>query len=74
MGEGLKKSSATLSVDFAHEYPGFSESVLALEALSDHIADHDVVIVKAEFSQILKIVDELGLGIDSRFAYINPDN
>ncbi|WP_277915031.1 MafI family immunity protein [Erwinia billingiae] len=52
---------------------GFSENVLAFETLCDHIADHDVVISHDEYMQVLKIVDDLGLEIDSRYNYINPE-
>nr|WP_269841971.1 MafI family immunity protein [Enterobacter asburiae] len=49
------------------------ENVLAFETLCDHIADHDVVISKDEYTQVLKIATDLGLEIDSRYTYINPE-
>ncbi|MEN4888927.1 MafI family immunity protein [Erwinia billingiae] len=72
-GEGLKDRLDPSLVDFALEYIGFSENVLAFETLCDHIADHDVAISHDEYMQVLKIVDDLGLEIDSRYNYINPE-
>lgn len=72
-GEGLKDRLDPSLVDFALEYIGFSENVLAFETLCDHIADHDVVISRDEYMQVLKIVNDLGLEIDGRYKYINPD-
>ena len=72
-GEGLKDRLDPSLVDFALEYIGFSENVLAFETLCDHIADHDVVISHDEYMQVLKIVNDLGLEIDGRYNYINPD-
>ncbi|MFP2469241.1 MafI family immunity protein [Pseudescherichia vulneris] len=71
-GEGLKDRLYPSLIDFALEYIGFSENVLAFETLCDHIADHDVVISHDEYMQVLKIVDDLGLEIDSRYNFINP--
>lgn len=72
-GEGLKNRLEPSLVDFALDYLGFSENILAFETLCDHIADYDVVISKDEYTQVLKIVNYLGLEIDSRYTYINPD-
>ena len=72
-GEGLKDRLDPSLVDFALEYIGFSENVLAFETLCDHIADLDVVISHDEYMQVLKIVNDLGLEIDSRYNYINPE-
>ncbi|MFS9435519.1 MafI family immunity protein [Citrobacter sp. C348] len=73
LGEGLKDRLDPSLVDFALDYIGFSESVLAFETLCDHIADYDVVISKDEYTQVLKIANDLGLEIDSRYTYINPE-
>ena len=73
LGEGLKDRLDPSLVDFDLEYIGFSENVLAFETLCDHIADHDVVISKDEYIQVLKIANDLGLEIDSRYTYINPE-
>ena len=72
-GEGLKSRLDPSLVDFALGYLGFSENVLAFETLCDHIADHDVVISKDEYKQVLKIANDLGLEIDSRYTYLNPE-
>ena len=72
-GEGLKSRLDPSLVYFALGYLGFSENVLAFETLCDHIADHDVVISKDEYTQVLKIATDLGLEIDSRYTYINPE-
>ncbi|EHF8233657.1 MULTISPECIES: MafI family immunity protein [Enterobacter] len=72
-GEGLKGRLEPSLVDFALDYLGFSEIVLAFETLCDHIADNDVAISKEEYLQVLKISNDLGLKIDSRYTYINPE-
>ncbi|BBJ68937.1 MULTISPECIES: MafI family immunity protein [Enterobacter] len=73
LGEGLKDRLDPSLVDFALDYIGFSENVLAFETLCDHIADFDVVISRDEYTQVLKIANDLGLEIDSRYTYINPE-
>ncbi|AWH87803.1 MULTISPECIES: MafI family immunity protein [Limnobaculum] len=73
LGNGLKNRLDPTLIDFALEYIEFSEVVLAFETLCDHIADYDVVISKDEYSQIIKIANELGLEIDDRYTYINPE-
>lgn len=73
LGEGLKGRLDPSLVDFALEYIEFSENVLAFETLCDYVADHDVVISKDEYTQVLKIANDLGLEIDSRYTYINPE-
>ena len=72
-GEGLKGRLEPSLVDFALDYLAFSEIVLAFETLCDHIADNDVAISKEEYLQVLKISNDLGLKIDSRYTYINPE-
>ncbi|WP_374258627.1 MafI family immunity protein [Yokenella regensburgei] len=73
LGEGLKDRLDPSLVDFALDYIWFSENVLAFETLCDHIADYDVVISKDEYTKVLKIANDLGLEIDSRYTYINPE-
>lgn len=73
LGEGLKDRLDPSLVDFALEYIGFSENILAFETICDHIADLDVVISKDEYAKILKIANGFGLEIDSRYTYINPE-
>ncbi|EHG7610646.1 MafI family immunity protein [Citrobacter sp. Cs237] len=72
-GEGLKDRLEPSLVDFALGYLGFSENILAFETLCDHITDYDVVISKDEYTQVIKIVNYLGLEIVSRYTYINPE-
>ena len=73
LGEGLKDRLDPSLIDFALEYIGFSENILAFEMICDHIADHDVVITKDEYYQIIKIANDFGLEIDNRYTYINPE-
>lgn len=73
LGEGLKDRLDPSLVDFSIDYIRFSENVLAFETLCDHIAGHDVMISKEEYMQILKIANDLGLEIDNRYTYINPE-
>lgn len=73
LGEGLKDRLDPSLIDFALEYIGFSENILAFETICDHIAEHDIVITKDEYSQILKIANDFGLEIDNRYTYINPE-
>lgn len=70
-GEGLKDRLEPSLVNFALEYIRFSESILAFETLCDYITDYDIVISKNEYTQLLKISNQLGLGIDSRYIYLN---
>lgn len=73
LGEGLKDRLDPSLIDFALDYIEFSESILAFETLCDHIADHDVVISNNEYTQVLKIANDLGLEINNRYTYINPE-
>ncbi|EKS6646090.1 MafI family immunity protein [Enterobacter hormaechei] len=73
LGEGLKDRLDPSMVDFALDYIGFSENILAFETLCDHIGDHDVVISKCEYAQIIEIANYLNLEINSRYTYINPE-
>ncbi len=72
LGEELKGRLEPSMVDYALEYIGYSESVLALETLCDYIGDYDVLITFDEYSKILSLVDELGLEVSARYIYINP--
>ncbi|UNK22924.1 MafI family immunity protein [Yersinia intermedia] len=73
LGEGLKDRLDPSLIYFALDYIEFSESILAFETLCDHIADHDVVISNNEYTQVLKIANDLGLEINNRYTYINPE-
>ncbi|WP_254629620.1 MafI family immunity protein [Enterobacter chuandaensis] len=46
---------------------------MAFETLCNHVADPGVVISKDEYTQILKIANDLGLEIDSRYKNIKPE-
>lgn len=73
LGEGLKDRLEPSIVDFAIDCISFSENVLAFETLCDHIADHEIMISKDEYAQVLRIANALHLEIDSRYTYINPE-
>lgn len=73
LGNGLKDRLEPSLVDYDLEYIDHSENVLAFETLCDHIADYDVVITKDEYKQVLLIAEDLGLEIDNRYQYINPE-
>lgn len=73
LGEGLKDRLEPSIVDFALDYINYSESTLAFETLCDHIADHDVKISTDEYGKVILIANNLGLAIDSRYTYINPE-
>ncbi|MFV0548470.1 MAG: MafI family immunity protein [Limnobaculum xujianqingii] len=73
LGDGLKDRLRPELINMAIEYIEFSEIVLAFETLCDHIADYDVVINNDEYSKIIKIANELGLEMDDRYTYINPE-
>ncbi|WP_272948261.1 MafI family immunity protein [Trabulsiella odontotermitis] len=47
---------------------------MAFKTLCDHLADHDVVISKDEYTQLLKMANNLGLKSDNRYTYIDPEN
>ena len=73
IGEGLKDRIDHSTIDFALDYIGYAESVLAFETLCDHIADYDVTIKTNEYTEIIQIANELKLKIDNRYLYINPN-
>jgi hypothetical protein len=73
LGEGLKDRLDPSLIDFALEYIDFSEDVVAFETLCDHIADYGVLVSRDEYKRIIDIASALGLAIDNRYSYINPD-
>jgi len=72
-GEGVKDRLDPEIVDYDLDYIRHAESTLAFETLCDHIANYDVLITKDEYEQIVYIAKELGLELDSRYLYINPE-
>jgi len=72
-GEGLKGRLDPALIDFALGYISHSEVILAFETLCDYIADYEIKIRRNEYQKILDIVNSLGLEINSRYTYINPE-
>jgi len=72
-GEGLKDRLDPSLIDFALDYISHSEVILAFETICDYIADYEIKIRKDEYQKIIDIVNNLGLEIDSRYTYINPE-
>ena len=72
-GEGLKGRLDSSLIDFALDYINYSESILAFETLCDYIADHGVIISADEYGKVIFIANNLGLAIDGRYTYINPE-
>lgn len=72
-GDSLKDRIDPDLIDYALDYINHSENVLAFETLCDHIADFNVKISEDEYNIVLHIVDTLGLDLDNRFLYINPN-
>ena len=72
-GNSLKDRIDPELIDYALDYINHSENVLAFETLCDHIADFDVKISEDEYNIVLHFVDILGLDLDNRFLYINPN-
>lgn len=72
-GDSLKDRIDPELIDYALDYINHSENVLAFETLCDHIADFDVKISEDEYNIVLHFVDILGLDLDNRFLYINPN-
>ncbi|MCX8747729.1 MafI family immunity protein [Snodgrassella sp. B3800] len=72
-GNSLKDRIDPELIDYALDYINHSENVLAFETLCDYIADFDVKISEDEYNKVLHIVDLLGLDLDNRFLYINPN-
>lgn len=73
LGESLKDRLDPSIIDFALDYINYSESILAFETLCDHIADHGVKISPDEYGKVILIANTLGLAIDSRYTYIDPE-
>lgn len=72
-GDSLKDRIDPELIDYALDYINHSENVLAFETLCDYIADFNVKIIEDEYNKVLHIVDLLGLDLDNRFLYINPN-
>ncbi|KES15476.1 hypothetical protein GASC598I20_004770 [Gilliamella apicola SCGC AB-598-I20] len=73
LGNSIKDRLDPELVDYALDYINHSENVLAFETLCDYIADFDVKISENEYQKVLHIVDLLGLDLDNRYLYINPN-
>ncbi|WP_297202695.1 MafI family immunity protein [uncultured Pluralibacter sp.] len=73
LGEGLKDRLDPSIIDFALDYINYSESPLSFETLCDYIADYNVKVSDDEYKKVIFIANKLGLEIDSRYTYINPN-
>ncbi|AWS50742.1 MafI family immunity protein [Providencia rettgeri] len=60
-------------IDYYLECVDSGEPAIAIESICDSIANNDIKITKNEYVKIIDIANELGIEINNRFLYINPE-